>query len=66
MAPMWKNYLTDISKIMYVVDTANLCQISAAGTFSVYLELNLGFIIIDRSKRRFAILTVGRTKIADS
>lgn len=31
MAPMWKNYLTDVGKIMYVVDTSNLCQISAAG-----------------------------------
>lgn len=31
MAPMWKNYLTDVDKIMYVVDTSNLCQISAAG-----------------------------------
>lgn len=31
MAPMWKNYLTDAKKLMYVVDTSNLCQISAAG-----------------------------------
>lgn len=31
MAPMWCNYLADVSKIMYVVDTSNLCQISAAG-----------------------------------
>lgn len=31
MAPMWTNYLTNVSKIMYVVDTSNLCQISAAG-----------------------------------
>lgn len=31
MAPMWPNYLGDVDKIMYVVDTSNLCQISAAG-----------------------------------
>lgn len=31
MAPMWPNYLGDVEKIMYVVDTSNLCQISAAG-----------------------------------
>lgn len=31
MAPMWKNYLTNVNKIVYVVDTSNLCQISAAG-----------------------------------
>lgn len=33
MAPMWKNYLNDAKKLMYVVDTSNLCQISAAGIF---------------------------------
>ncbi|KAJ6600716.1 ADP-ribosylation factor-like protein 16 [Pseudolycoriella hygida] len=31
MAPMWKNYFGDVKKLMYVVDTSNLCQISAAG-----------------------------------
>lgn len=31
MAPMWPNYLGDVDKIIYVVDTSNLCQISAAG-----------------------------------
>lgn len=31
MAPMWKNYFNDVNKIIYVVDTSNLCQISAAG-----------------------------------
>lgn len=33
MAPMWKNYLSNVTKIIYVVDTSNLCQISAAGLF---------------------------------
>lgn len=33
MAPMWKNYLNEVNKIIYVVDTSNLCQISAAGEF---------------------------------
>lgn len=31
MAPMWTNYLGNVSKIVYVVDTSNLCTISAAG-----------------------------------
>lgn len=32
MAVMWKNYYTEsVEKIMFVVDTSNLCQISCAG-----------------------------------
>jgi len=31
MAPMWTSYLENVSRIIYVVDTSNLCQISAAG-----------------------------------
>lgn len=31
MAPMWSNYMSNVSKIIYVIDTSNLCQISAAG-----------------------------------
>lgn len=31
MAAMWTNYLSNVSKILYVIDTSNLCQISAAG-----------------------------------
>lgn len=31
MAPMWGNYLNNVLKILYVIDTSNLCQISAAG-----------------------------------
>lgn len=31
IAPMWKNYYDDVEKIIYVIDTSNLCQISAAG-----------------------------------
>ncbi|XP_037964438.2 ADP-ribosylation factor-like protein 16 [Plutella xylostella] len=30
MAPLWTNYLDGVQKIVYVVDTSNLCQISAA------------------------------------
>lgn len=33
MAPMWSNYLNNVSKILYVIDTSNLCQISAACKF---------------------------------
>jgi hypothetical protein len=32
MAVMWKNYYTEaVNKIIFVVDTSNLCQISCAG-----------------------------------
>lgn len=31
MAAMWTNYLANVTKILYVIDTSNLCQISAAG-----------------------------------
>ncbi|XP_028029703.1 ADP-ribosylation factor [Bombyx mandarina] len=30
MAPLWNNYLDGVEKIIYVVDTSNLCQISEA------------------------------------
>ncbi|XP_075991057.1 ADP-ribosylation factor-like protein 16 [Anticarsia gemmatalis] len=30
MAPLWHNYLDGVEKVIYVVDTSNLCQISAA------------------------------------
>lgn len=38
MAPMWSNYLNNVSKILYVIDTSNLCQISAAGECSVLIH----------------------------
>lgn len=31
MAPMWEKYFHGVNKIIYVVDTSNLCQIAAAG-----------------------------------
>ncbi|XP_076392599.1 ADP-ribosylation factor-like protein 16 isoform X2 [Megachile rotundata] len=31
MAPIWKHYFDKVRKIIYVMDTSNLCQISAAG-----------------------------------
>ena len=42
MAPMWKNYLNNVEKIMYVVDTSNLCQISAAGITIYILNILYG------------------------
>lgn len=39
MAPMWTNYLGNVSKFMYVVDTSNLCQISAAGEFGCSINV---------------------------
>lgn len=36
LAPIWRDYLNrPVDKIIYVVDTSNLCQISAAGEFKV-------------------------------
>lgn len=32
MAPIWRNYYPGVKQVIYVVDTSNLCQISAAGT----------------------------------
>lgn len=31
MAPLWSRYFEGVKKVIYVVDTSNLCQISAAG-----------------------------------
>ena len=31
MAPLWNQYYKNITKIIYVVDASNLCQIAAAG-----------------------------------
>lgn len=39
MAPMWSNYLNNVAKILYVIDTSNLCQISAAGEY-VAVQVN--------------------------
>ncbi|XP_076657401.1 ADP-ribosylation factor-like protein 16 [Halictus rubicundus] len=43
MAPIWKHYFDNIRKIIYVVDTSNLCQISAAGVlfYSLLVEPRL-------------------------
>lgn len=39
MAPMWTNYLQNVTKILYVIDTSNLCQISAAGKKAIQVNL---------------------------
>nr|CAI5839315.1 unnamed protein product [Callosobruchus analis] len=31
MAPLWPKYYEGVTKVIYVVDASNLCQISAAG-----------------------------------
>ncbi|CAD6998345.1 unnamed protein product [Ceratitis capitata] len=43
MAPLWRQYYENVSKIIYVVDTSNLCQISAAGVllYSILAEPRL-------------------------
>lgn len=36
LAPIWRDYLNrPVDKVIYVVDTSNLCQISAAGRFQI-------------------------------
>lgn len=38
MAVMWKSYYTEaVEKILFVVDTSNLCQISCAGKVRLLL-----------------------------
>lgn len=46
MAPMWAQYLGNVSKILYVIDTSNLCQISAAGNFSFlpFIQTRIAFL----------------------
>lgn len=49
MAVMWKNYYTEaVEKIMFVVDTSNLCQISCAGkpVFALVLQAIKTFISV--------------------
>ncbi|KAJ8673705.1 hypothetical protein QAD02_004967 [Eretmocerus hayati] len=43
MAPTWNQHLEKVQKVMYVVDTSNLCQISAAGVllYSLLIEPKL-------------------------
>ncbi|XP_066599766.1 ADP-ribosylation factor-like protein 16 [Prorops nasuta] len=43
MAPIWKHYFDKVYKIIYVLDTSNLCQISAAGVllYSILVEPRL-------------------------
>lgn len=45
MAPMWTNYMSNVSKIIYVIDTSNLCQISAAGELFISMIFLLEKII---------------------
>lgn len=59
MAPMWKNYLTDVRKLMYVVDTSNLCQISAAGTTKTYTFPFYPSHEARHFRRRSVVLSVG-------
>ncbi|XP_001606840.1 ADP-ribosylation factor-like protein 16 [Nasonia vitripennis] len=43
MAPIWRHHLDRVYKVIYVVDTSNLCQISAAGVllYSLLVEPKL-------------------------
>ncbi|XP_037943174.1 ADP-ribosylation factor 1-like 1 [Teleopsis dalmanni] len=43
MASLWRQYFNDVQKLIYVVDTSNLCQISAAGVllYSILAEPRL-------------------------
>ncbi|XP_017770567.1 PREDICTED: ADP-ribosylation factor-like protein 16 [Nicrophorus vespilloides] len=43
MAPLWPKYFDGIKKVLYVVDTSNLCQISAAGVllYTILLDPRL-------------------------
>lgn len=46
MAAMWSSYLNNVSKILFVIDTSNLCQISAAGKFGYTLLIYTYYFLI--------------------
>lgn len=60
MAPMWKNYLSNVTKIIYVVDTSNLCQISAAG-FSAYFIMPYSLLHTNYFFRCFVVHSACRS-----
>lgn len=69
MAPMWTNYMGNVSKIMYVVDTSNLCQISAAGEFMHSRSFTqdsyfIAHFSLSVCGRRFTVHIVGRSTFA--
>ena len=75
MAVMWKNYYTEsVEKIMFVVDTSNLCQISCAGKifctlfFVCLIKTFLFFSCVTQTftLRGFAVFYSCRTKTAKS
>lgn len=57
MAPIWRQYFNDVKKLMYVVDTSNLCQISAAGYF-LFKEV-LEYVIKFENFRCFILFDFG-------
>lgn len=63
MAPMWTNYLQNVTKILYVIDTSNLCQISAAGKrlleFNLQNVLNMICLMRIKLLRCFIVFLVG-------
>lgn len=52
MAPLWKNYFSNINKVIYVVDASNLCQISAAGVllYTILVHPALKFTKVSTEK----------------
>ncbi|KAL9916735.1 ADP-ribosylation factor-like protein 16 isoform 2-T4 [Glossina fuscipes fuscipes] len=44
MAPIWRQYFDGVKKLIYVVDTANLCQISSAGKVFYYTRYWLSHV----------------------
>lgn len=55
MAPMWSNYLNNVSKIVYVIDTSNLCQISAAGNIGRDLVSSWKVCFLDQFRSLFQV-----------
>lgn len=45
MAPLWRKFFGNVNKIVYVVDTSNLCQISAAGESHLVWEISASHLI---------------------
>lgn len=36
MSPLWSRYYDNVNRIIFVIDTSNLCEIAGAGEFMDY------------------------------
>lgn len=61
MAVMWKNYYSEsVEKILFVVDTSNLCQISCAGKISQFHCISFSNFLISFNHCRSSFILNSR------